>query len=110
MYDLKMSDKQRMCALAFSSCKNPIQIKHIELYFKILKMSRDISISLIIYMLVRFSFQKIDYNERAKKQLSNSGNIMVEIKIYWKLNQDFCQTLLFGQYVAEIFYEMKSSK
>lgn len=33
-----------------------------------------------------------------------SVNDSVEIKIYWELNQDFCQTLLFGQYISEVFF------
>jgi hypothetical protein len=36
-----------------------------------------------------------------------SLNEMVEIKIYWKLNQDFCQTLLFGQYISEVFFAIR---
>jgi hypothetical protein len=127
VYDLKLTYEQCVYAFIFSSDKKAAFIKHIELYYEISKMS---TIFLNIYMSNRLLFQKIDENERYKTHLSSSGNVldssrvttdlknlynyginnMVEIKIYWKLNQDFCQTLLFGKYVAEIFYEIKNSK
>jgi hypothetical protein len=39
-----------------------------------------------------------------------SSNQTPDISALWKLNQESSQTLLFGQYIAQVFYELRKTK
>lgn len=41
-----------------------------------------------------------------KVKASIDAGILPELAILWRLNQDYAETMLFGQYAAEVFYEI----